>query len=128
MKFNLAVNPKDQTGVGQWSQNQCIYPRIECQRQSPTANLFVERAMKGLDFLAIHEPGISLRFETQQSSYCRSGTWYLIPKESAEAEMKAIPILEREIARQKDRYRNVLKGLQYWKVRAEKSVSGASDK
>lgn len=53
-------------------------------------------------------------------AYCPRGSYYFLPgKHDTETVIKTLSHYERVISMERKRYDNVLKGLEYWKARAE---------
>lgn len=69
----------------------------------------------------VKNPSTELEINIENSPFCRNGDIYFVPdRENFEAHMNLFSTVKRVNIKLRQRYDNVLKGLNYWKDRALK--------
>lgn len=78
--------------------------------------------MKRCDLTIVHAPNVLVELAKECSIYCPLDQVYIVPHRDIETELKSIDSFKKETEFYKNRYENVLKGLNYWKHRVNEKI------
>lgn len=74
--------------------------------------------MKKVKITLVHSIDVDIIVVKENSIYAMPETVYVVPDRESDIEMSSIDIERKKTEKHKTRYENVLKGLNYWKAKA----------